>query len=1259
MRISRVIGSVFAGVFLTVALSTASCGGNKGRSGGGGPKEVEGPDYGKGDGTAEADFESCSSVLREIVWAEDSETAQVFVDVANIELDAGATPRLIFSFDVVADGAGGQNFFDAGEGVLVQASQVEEGKRPPLTGDPNKSFSRFKFEVDVQGNNAFEVIPFISRADNPDEPGPGDELYDHNRDPDGEQGVRPNVKGRGQSNYVARRGAGIFYDGDTCPQVKCADPALDAVQAFEGVALRDPVDMIFHNDRVLFVEKLGRVLSCPNDPAGATTGDCDVFLDWQNAGRAVRDELKTYTRGVVNDRDYGDNAPGWEEGFLSLAKIPGQAAFMAVVNSGNGQPTADNEIRWNLLRFECEDENCRRLSEDADDVTVMISYVKAGLTHNAGAIVFDPDPPNDPVTGNPMTIAFVASGSDGLFPFDPRGFALNPADLRGTIMRLDVNPDNFESDAEREFMHRVPNDNPFVNEGPGEGAAADPRVFVYGVRNPWRISFDAASRTLIGAEVGENAREEINIYEPGKNYGFPFWEANQCTDNRGTRVGCPKEGRQFPIAETFASGSQLPAGQFLGDSITGGFIVRGGAYEDLEGHYIFGDFIQGTVLSVPPENIVQPPEGNNDARPAPKLLAETGRAIAAFAQDPSTGAIYLIHHAHREGNVDQRNRDDERADGEVYVLEAASCKSGPPETVPSYAFLAADGQATERTARAYYRSILPEDQSVDDDTLRKWKIRQGITDEDGTLLVETADSLYHNCWDLCFWREMHCTTDIGPGRGGCWVTNYTEEEQSPLGAGFEPGPGASDLGTVTMHVAVPADETKAPFTAFSVYLDQGRTDVAFDASDPTMDTRRNLNLFAILDDEKGDGITEDDKKFVPNLCTTCHGGFAYRFNGDPDIGATFREFDLELMSLEVGGNFPKERLEEVFLPLNEAALSADLAIGATGANMVKFLTEELYPQSGAGATSLVGQQSDVFDPTVIPESWTEIDERDLAALENAADPEAAKDEYEEAKLTLWNDFVNPVCMTCHRLRKAELSPVDYPFFRTLGELKDGGRALDGFITGDPTDLEGHPPFMPHTQNLFDRINGVRCADGVNRSKTKSGDAAEDLQPDNGAGCGNSRWEPEVGVRAKESIVEWYAALDGLQAAQCEVTFRVRTDATEFGEEIFVTGEVIDGGEEAAGRLGTWAPWKGLQLSGEDFPDWSGTVSLPDGATVEWKPVVVDERESGKAACNGEHNTLVKWAAGENRRFVIECGADGTAQTPIDVEPLFQNAACQN
>ena len=194
--------------------------------------------------------------------------------------------------------------------------------------------------------------------------------------------------------------------------------------------------------------------------------------------------------------------------------------------------------------------------------------------HNGGHLAFGPD-----------GYLYIGVG-DGGGAGDPMNHAQNPQSLLGKMLRIDVNvPD----DDPRGY--RVPEDNPFVDNDPIRALG---EIWAFGLRNPWRYSFDDWTRggtsALVIADVGQNAREEIN-FEPrgpgGRNYGWRIREGRQSYDSRTAEA-------YGPLAEPIHD-----YGRDLGASVTGGMIYRGAALDPMfNGRYVFGDFISGRVFSV-------------------------------------------------------------------------------------------------------------------------------------------------------------------------------------------------------------------------------------------------------------------------------------------------------------------------------------------------------------------------------------------------------------------------------------------------------------------------------------------------------------------------------------------------------------------------------------------------------------------------------------------------------------------------------------
>lgn len=185
--------------------------------------------------------------------------------------------------------------------------------------------------------------------------------------------------------------------------------------------------------------------------------------------------------------------------------------------------------------------------------------------HNGGTVAFGPD-------------GYLYAGpGDGGSANDPPNNAQNINVLLGKIIRLDIDHTNGA------IPYAVPPDNPFV------GVAGADEIYMVGMRNPYRFSFDrGGSHQLIIGDVGQGMWEEIDIGQLGGNFGWRIWEGNHCTGNDPTL--CNPAGFVFPIAEYQHDGSRC--------SITGGYIYRGTRNIAAQGDYIFGDFCSAEIIKL-------------------------------------------------------------------------------------------------------------------------------------------------------------------------------------------------------------------------------------------------------------------------------------------------------------------------------------------------------------------------------------------------------------------------------------------------------------------------------------------------------------------------------------------------------------------------------------------------------------------------------------------------------------------------------------
>lgn len=181
--------------------------------------------------------------------------------------------------------------------------------------------------------------------------------------------------------------------------------------------------------------------------------------------------------------------------------------------------------------------------------------------HNGGQLAFGPD-----------GFLYIALG-DGGDAGDPLNRAQNLRVLLGKILRIDVNGNNSSNG-----QYGIPTDNPFAN-----GVNGEPEIWAFGLRNPWRFSFDSNGGRLFAGDVGQNSFEEVDIITRGGNFGWRIMEGAHCFSPPS---GCDQTNLILPIAEY---------GHSEGSAVIGGFVYRGSAIPQLQGSYIFGDLTSHAI----------------------------------------------------------------------------------------------------------------------------------------------------------------------------------------------------------------------------------------------------------------------------------------------------------------------------------------------------------------------------------------------------------------------------------------------------------------------------------------------------------------------------------------------------------------------------------------------------------------------------------------------------------------------------------------
>ncbi len=287
-------------------------------------------------------------------------------------------------------------------------------------------------------------------------------------------------------------------------------------------------------------------------------------------------------RGRVSDR-------GNEEGLLGLAFDPDfkDNGYFYVYHS------AASPRRSVIARYQASPD---AESADINSERIIMEIGQPFSNHNGGHIAFGPD--------GYLYVGLGDGGSGG----DPRGHGQDLSTLLGTILRIDV------STLDETGSYAVPQDNPFAGV---EGVR--PEIWAYGLRNPWRFSFDRETGDLWAGDVGQNKLEEIDIIKPGANYGWNIMEGSSCFRD----AGCDREGLEPPVAEYGRDG---------GCSVTGGYVYRGSRIPSLVGAYVYGDFCTGNIWALRHDGS----RATQQAR-----IAGTNLQIASFAEGPD-GEIYVL-----------------------------------------------------------------------------------------------------------------------------------------------------------------------------------------------------------------------------------------------------------------------------------------------------------------------------------------------------------------------------------------------------------------------------------------------------------------------------------------------------------------------------------------------------------------------------------------------------------------------------------------
>lgn len=302
---------------------------------------------------------------------------------------------------------------------------------------------------------------------------------------------------------------------------------------------------------------------------------------------------------------------GSEQGLLGMAFDPQYATNRRFYVSYTD--TSGNSV---IARYLVSAGNANVAVNTAD--RMILTLVQPFANHNGGMIVFGPD--------NLLYLGFGDGGSGG----DPGNRAQNKGELLGKLLRIDVSQSTAPQPA-----YTIPPDNPFVGQA---GVRAE--IWSFGLRNPWRYSFDRQSGDLYIADVGQDNWEEVDVAAStggsgkGANFGWRVMEGAHCYPPGSS---CSTAGLTFPLIEYDHS---------AGCSIIGGYVYRGPAIPALQGTYFYADFCQGFVRSFKLVNGVASQSTDWSAALGP------GGNITSFGEDAagelyvmtSAGGLYRIAH---------------------------------------------------------------------------------------------------------------------------------------------------------------------------------------------------------------------------------------------------------------------------------------------------------------------------------------------------------------------------------------------------------------------------------------------------------------------------------------------------------------------------------------------------------------------------------------------------------------------------------------
>jgi plastocyanin len=360
-------------------------------------------------------------------------------------------------------------------------------------------------------------------------------------------------------------------------------------------------------------------------------------------GQVMAEPFLDLSHQMVSLRDTFD-----ERGLLGFALHPqfsDNGRFFVYYSAPlrDGAP-ADWDHTAHIAEFRVSDADPNVADLDSERIIMQIDQPQ--FNHNAGSIAFGPDgylyiPLGDGGGRDDVGEGHVADWYD----VNEGGNAQNrQANLLGSILRIDI---DVEGTAAQPYG--IPDDNPFVGE-PDMADTAE--IWAYGLRNPWRMTFDmAGDRQLFAADAGQDWVEEVNIITAGGNYGWNVKEGTTCFNSdepQSPRPECPDETPYgAPLIDPIIEYAHLNQPDGLGLVVVGGYVYRGNQMPGFAGHYIFGDWSRSfsqpegqLFVAAPPANDGQM-WSMRQLEIAGRPNGELGHFVLSFGQDLD-GEVYVL-----------------------------------------------------------------------------------------------------------------------------------------------------------------------------------------------------------------------------------------------------------------------------------------------------------------------------------------------------------------------------------------------------------------------------------------------------------------------------------------------------------------------------------------------------------------------------------------------------------------------------------------